>query len=147
MCEYLLQDVLIYKTFYSMPPVQYCSCTGCLHLQNWLQIVLIFNTFYISWCPHLQYGIIQFAHLQYLLQYAFTDNNVTGSPHVQYLYRVSSLTRTIPFTVHGVLTLTLPVTGCYYSQFLLQGCCAADFSLLNLPKGKSLGRSKPATNS
>ncbi len=25
--------------------------------------------------------------------------------------------------------------------------CAADFSLLNLPKGKSLGRSKPATDS
>jgi hypothetical protein len=25
--------------------------------------------------------------------------------------------------------------------------CAADFSLLNLPKGKSLGLSKPATNS
>jgi hypothetical protein len=25
--------------------------------------------------------------------------------------------------------------------------CAADFSLLNLPKGKSLGRSKPSTNS
>ncbi len=25
--------------------------------------------------------------------------------------------------------------------------CAAEFSLLNLPKGKSLGRSKPATNS
>jgi hypothetical protein len=30
--------------------------------------------------------------------------------------------------------------------FKLNGC-AADFSLLNLPKGKSLGRSKPATNS
>ncbi len=28
-----------------------------------------------------------------------------------------------------------------------EGGCAADFSLLNLPKGKSLGRSKPATNS
>ncbi len=28
-----------------------------------------------------------------------------------------------------------------------QDACAADFSLLNLPKGKSLGRSKPATNS
>jgi hypothetical protein len=28
-----------------------------------------------------------------------------------------------------------------------KGTCAADFSLLNLPKGKSLGRSKPATNS
>ena len=30
----------------------------------------------------------------------------------------------------------------WYSKY-----CAADFSLLNLPKGKSLGRSKPATNS
>ncbi len=29
----------------------------------------------------------------------------------------------------------------------LVGACAADFALLNLPKGKSLGRSKPATNS
>ncbi len=27
------------------------------------------------------------------------------------------------------------------------GDCAADFSLLNLPKGKSLGRSKPTSNS
>jgi hypothetical protein len=53
---------------------------------------------------------------------------------------------------------------CKYSQFitlitfiLLQNIrfeakkivcsCAADFSLLNLPKGKSLGRSKSATNS
>ena len=29
----------------------------------------------------------------------------------------------------------------------LKGMCAAGFALLNLPKGKSLGRSKPATNS
>ncbi len=28
-----------------------------------------------------------------------------------------------------------------------QTFCAADFALLNLPKGKSLGRSKPATSS
>ena len=28
-----------------------------------------------------------------------------------------------------------------------RGRCAAGFALLNLPKGKSLGRSKPATNS
>jgi hypothetical protein len=35
-------------------------------------------------------------------------------------------------------------TGSLYHMF--HGC-AADFSLLNLPKGKSLGRSKPATNS
>jgi len=30
---------------------------------------------------------------------------------------------------------------------LLYTNCAADFALLNLPKGKSLGRSKPATSS
>jgi hypothetical protein len=46
----------------------------------------------------------------------------------------------------------------YFLPVLLYSCieaecektkeyCAADFSLLNLPKGKSLGRSKPATNS
>ncbi len=34
-----------------------------------------------------------------------------------------------------------------YSYILYKSMCAADFSLLNLPKGKSLGRSKPATNS
>ncbi len=34
-----------------------------------------------------------------------------------------------------------------YSQLYTLHHCAADFSLLNLPKGKSLGRSKPATNS
>ncbi len=32
-------------------------------------------------------------------------------------------------------------------QKFMERYCAADFSLLNLPKGKSLGRSKPATNS
>ncbi len=32
-------------------------------------------------------------------------------------------------------------------SFMVYCQCAADFSLLNLPKGKSLGRSKPATNS
>jgi hypothetical protein len=32
-------------------------------------------------------------------------------------------------------------------QYFSKCVCAADFSLLNLPKGKSLGRSKPATNS
>jgi hypothetical protein len=30
---------------------------------------------------------------------------------------------------------------------MCKNVCAADFSLLNLPKGKSLGRSKPATSS
>jgi hypothetical protein len=34
-------------------------------------------------------------------------------------------------------------TNCHFNFVYL---CAADFSLLNLPKGKSLGRSKPATN-
>jgi len=37
----------------------------------------------------------------------------------------------------------------FYIIFRLrtQSLCAADFALLNLPKGKSLGRSKPETNS
>jgi hypothetical protein len=35
----------------------------------------------------------------------------------------------------------------YYLKVTFQRYCAADFALLNLPKGKSLGRSKPATNS
>jgi hypothetical protein len=35
---------------------------------------------------------------------------------------------------------------CVWKQFR-DSHCAADFSLLNLPKGKSLGRSKPATSS
>ncbi len=35
----------------------------------------------------------------------------------------------------------------YFLSALIHHTCAADFSLLNLPKGKSLGRSKPATNS
>ncbi len=35
----------------------------------------------------------------------------------------------------------------YYMRKKIAYCCATDFSLLNLPKGKSLGRSKPATNS
>ncbi len=37
--------------------------------------------------------------------------------------------------------------GLYLLQYTERRKCAADFSLLNLPKGKSLGRSKPATNS
>jgi hypothetical protein len=34
-----------------------------------------------------------------------------------------------------------------YVYIINMHVCAADFSLLNLPKGKSLGCSKPATNS
>ncbi len=52
----------------------------------------------------------------------------------------------------GILTSTLLL--CFSvpnfdtpSKAYKNGDCAADFSLLNLPKGKSLGRSKPAPNS
>jgi hypothetical protein len=45
-----------------------------------------------------------------------------------------------------LLTAPLPARECC-SPLWAQGGCAADFSLLNLPKGKSLGRSKPATSS
>jgi len=41
--------------------------------------------------------------------------------------------------------LKMSATG--FRVCVLQPRCAADFSLLNLPKGKSLGRSKPATSS
>ena len=34
-----------------------------------------------------------------------------------------------------------------FMEYRKNNDCAADFALLNLPKGKSLGRSKPATNS
>jgi hypothetical protein len=40
-----------------------------------------------------------------------------------------------------------PIVGICNSLTWHMNVCAADFSLLNLPKGKSLGRSKPATNS
>ena len=46
------------------------------------------------------------------------------------------------YEVRGTL---YEVWGTWYTVLLLG--CAADFSLLNLPKGKSLGRSKPATSS
>jgi hypothetical protein len=47
---------------------------------------------------------------------------------------------------HGLNNyISLLVSGSFGQ--ITQQLCAADFSLLNLPKGKSLGRSKPATNS
>ncbi len=35
----------------------------------------------------------------------------------------------------------------WIAELIVVTGCAADFALLNLPKGKSLGRSKPATSS
>jgi hypothetical protein len=48
-----------------------------------------------------------------------------------------------------VLKLSLLSRGFYITLFKQKhlNFCAADFALLNLPKGKSLGRSKPATSS
>ena len=45
----------------------------------------------------------------------------------------------IEFTLYSTFFLL-------YFSFVIQSFCAAGFALLNLPKGKSLGRSKPATN-
>jgi hypothetical protein len=45
----------------------------------------------------------------------------------------------------SLLGCSIILKGVWHEIFDLW--CAADFSLLNLPKGKSLGRSKPATNS
>ncbi len=41
----------------------------------------------------------------------------------------------------------IDIFGYFHSLHYFISYCAADFSLLNLPWGKSLGRSKPAINS
>jgi hypothetical protein len=56
------------------------------------------------------------------------------------------------FTTHLPILVTCKTKGtvgavCALLRNWQLGACAADFSLLNLPKGKSLGRSKPATDS
>jgi hypothetical protein len=43
--------------------------------------------------------------------------------------------------------IPLKLTIMFVFAELLLATCAAGFALLNLPKGKSLGRSKPETNS
>jgi hypothetical protein len=53
-------------------------------------------------------------------------------------------------TLLGIKTLLIHCTVRTYEKWkrkLPKDICAADFSLLNLPKGKSLGRSKPAISS
>jgi hypothetical protein len=50
------------------------------------------------------------------------------------------------YPVQGLEISTCPSNGYAHIQNIMHRC-AADFSLLNLPKGKSLGRSKPATSS
>ncbi len=73
------------------------------------------------------------------------------------------LTETLLHILFSVIGRCSPVLTAYWLQGKCAGIslshvvsgmikqnnrrCAADFSLLNLPKGKSLGRSKPATNS
>ncbi len=55
--------------------------------------------------------------------------------------------KTLP-AISSVNELTINRLNFFYFPNFKNVCpCAADFSLLNLPKGKSLGRSKPATNS
>ncbi len=48
---------------------------------------------------------------------------------------------------HAFFIQTIFVRDKVYTVTKFIHNCAADFSLLNLPKGKSLGHSKPATNS
>ncbi len=50
--------------------------------------------------------------------------------------------------LYRVLKSSVSCKFCFsFRCYLIVHSCAADFSLLNLPKGKSLGCSKPATNS
>ncbi len=62
-------------------------------------------------------------------------------PAVQAEYLSTERTR-----AEGLQSIMLSAAGCWFIGAVIRHC-AADFSLLNLPKGKSLGRSKPATNS
>jgi hypothetical protein len=55
--------------------------------------------------------------------------------------------------MYSLATLNRPDTAMFQANaqvsilYIYMYVCAAGFALLNLPKGKSLGRSKPATNS
>jgi hypothetical protein len=64
-----------------------------------------------------------------------------------YLYQIP--VNHIPEVEYAVLEnfKKLMIKGTVRPDWICLRVCAADFSLLNLPKGKSLGRSKPATNS
>ncbi len=72
----------------------------------------------------------------------FKSGNVMECDNYRPISLLSSISKVLEKIVAEKLTNHL-----LSNNLLYQHQCAADFSLLNLPKGKSLGRSKPATNS
>ncbi len=86
------------------------------------------------------------------LHTAFTDVN-THDLTIHVDFKLNLFENTLPeYTVQPMHPPHPYTGGCYSGQLTLIlrkniYLCAAYFSLLNLPKGKSLGRSKPATNS
>ena len=91
------------------------------------QIHRVHRTRFVSWSPRSQLCSNANTHsARLLLLQAAPDS--TRSRNVESVCSQSHLSRTLTLVRYRF-------------------DCAADFSLLNLPKGKSLGRSKPATSS
>ncbi len=68
------------------------------------------------------------------------------SPALQY-YPPLPATPELDFPYWTLIPFLPPPSSHSLASLTVLHSCAADFSLLNLPKGKSLGRSKPATYS
>ena len=123
-----------------------------------VQIEFIFKFLFIL-CPlltkvrhHLVHLVLQenalfpFHPFSYSITYLFIaclllqgGSNISGT--------LSKLHHCIKKSYFSLILSRQTVSADCPSQIKINRHCAADFSLLNLPKGKSLGRSKPATNS
>ena len=82
-------------------------------------------------------SVAWFAHVEA----HFELENLTSQQH-RYFHVVKSLSQDSLRLIKDILVNPHPTT-----PYDILKDCAAGFALLNLPKGKSLGRSKPETNS
>ncbi len=111
--------------------------------------------FYIPWASDRSKLNLSFFQLQ-CQKFIFANNScidTTLLDSVRLMYRLTikrgaaSCSPAPPPPPHPILFLATHPFYIFPAYPFHQRGCAADFSLLNLPKGKSLGRSKPATNS
>jgi hypothetical protein len=109
---------------------------------------MLFNPLCMAWVV----GYTLYSSVLYWVQCAVLGTVCCTGYSVLYGVQCAVL-GTVCCTGYSVLyrvQCAVPGTACCTGYSVLYGvqcACAADFSLLNLPKGKSLGRSKPATNS
>jgi len=128
--------LLYFGYFHCVPFASFClfdSCTAFLSFPSICQCFhcVPFASFYLS--------VLSLRSFCFLISISAFTAFLSLHSICRYFHCVpfASSCRFITFT--AFLSL--------HSIFRCFHCCAADFSLLNLPKGKSLGRSKPATNS